>query len=127
MVFATCGQTRTPQLAAGVGGADGFVTDRGWCALARRWAVGAALGLLAGLLGSRWSTRIAAYHLQPRSWSLRAVAALLAVAATMLIVEAQDFDENLPMQRILAVTVLLTLAWFVGLNIRPTAKTLSNR
>ena len=90
-------------------------------------AVGAALGLLAGLLGSRWSTRIAAYHLQPRSWSLRAVAALLAVAATMLIVEAQDFDENLPMQRILAVTVLLTLAWFVGLNIRPTAKTLSNR
>ena len=87
-------------------------------------AVGAALGLLAGLLGSQWSARIAAHHWQPRSLSLRAVAALLAVAATMLIAEAQDFDENLPIQRILAVIVLLSLAWFIRQNMRPEVKTL---
>lgn len=90
-------------------------------------AVGAALGLLAGLLGSQWSARISAHHLQPHSRSLRAVAALLAVTATVLMLEAQDFDENLPLQRVLAVVVVLSLAGFVRQNLHSAAATLSNR
>jgi membrane-associated phospholipid phosphatase len=79
-------------------------------------AVGLSLGLLAGMLGTRLLARMDARHLQPGAWSLRLVALLLGVTAYVLATEAQDFDENLPLQYALVLVVLATLARFVQQN-----------
>ncbi|MBI2751139.1 MAG: phosphatase PAP2 family protein [Burkholderiales bacterium] len=79
-------------------------------------AVGLCLGLLAGMLGTRLLARMDAKHLQPGAWSLRLVALLLGATAYVLATEAQDFDENLPLQYPLVLVVLVTLARFVRQN-----------
>jgi len=76
-------------------------------------AVGLCLGLLAGMLGTRLLARMDAKHVQPTAWSLRLVALLLGVTAYALVTEAQDFDENQPLQYVLVLVVLGTLARFV--------------
>jgi membrane-associated phospholipid phosphatase len=79
-------------------------------------AVGLCLGLLAGMLGTRLLARMDARHLQPTAWSLRLVALLLAATAYALATEVQDFDENQPLQYLLVLVVMGTLARFVQQN-----------
>jgi len=75
-------------------------------------AVGASLGLLAGMLGTRLLARMDSKHLQPTGWSLRLVAGLLVATLVALLVEPQDFDENQPIQYFLAAVVLGSLVAF---------------
>ncbi len=75
-------------------------------------AAGMALGLLAGMLGTRLLARMDNKHLQPTAWSLRLVAMLLVATLVALLTETQDFDENLPLQYLLAVVVLGSLVAF---------------
>ncbi len=75
-------------------------------------AVGMALGLLAGLLGTRLLARMGSAHLKPTAWSLRLVAVLLVATLVALLTEAQDFEENLPLQYLLAAVVAGSLFAF---------------
>jgi NhaP-type Na+/H+ or K+/H+ antiporter len=79
-------------------------------------AVGLCLGLLAGMLGVRLLARMDARHLQPTVWSLRLIALLLVATVYALLTEAQDFDENQPIQYVLALVVLASLWRFVQQN-----------
>jgi membrane-associated phospholipid phosphatase len=77
-------------------------------------AVGASLGLLAGLLGHLLLQRMALHkHSQPQAWSLRAVALLLVLAVYHLGWTELDFPENLPLQYLLALVVVGSLVVFV--------------
>ena len=79
-------------------------------------AVGASLGLLAGMLGVQLLARMGPQHLRPTAWSLRLVALLLVATVYALLTEAQDFDENQPVQYVLAAVVVVSLAVFVKQN-----------
>jgi len=81
-------------------------------------AVGASLGVLSGLLGNVLLARMGPRHGQPTSWSLRAVAVLLAVTVYHLLSEALDFAENQPLQYLLAAVVVATLGVFVRQNFK---------
>lgn len=76
--------------------------------------VGAALGVLCGLLGQGLLARLPAQCLQPRHWSQRAVALLMLAAAYNLCIEALDFAENQHVQDALALVIgfsLLAFGW----------------
>ena len=75
-------------------------------------AVGLSLGLLAGLLGTRLLARMGIQHLRPTAWSLRLVALLLVATVYTLLTEAQDFDENQPIQYVLALVTVGSLVAF---------------
>lgn len=79
-------------------------------------AVGASLGVLAGLLGQWLWRRMGPQHSQPRHWSLRLVAVLLALALYSLLFDTLDFEENVPFQYLLAGVVAVSLAAFVWQN-----------
>lgn len=79
-------------------------------------AVGASLGLLAGLLGHVLWQRIGPAHLRPTAWSLRLVALLLAAAAYNLASAGLDFAEALPLQYALAGVIVVSLVAFVRQN-----------
>lgn len=79
--------------------------------------VGAALGVWAGLLGARWMSQLGPRHFQHTAWSLRLVAVLVTVATAILLTEAQDFDENVPLQLVLAFVAMLSLGRFVQINV----------
>ncbi len=79
-------------------------------------AVGACLGLLAGMLGQILLARVGPQHYQPDAWSLRLVAVLLVAAAYNLALDGLDFDEALPVQRALVVVIALSLIAFVWRN-----------
>lgn len=79
-------------------------------------AVGASLGILAGLLGHVLWQRMGPAHLRPTAWSLRVVAALLVVAAYNLASEGLDFDEALPLQYVLVGVIGVSLVAFVRQN-----------
>jgi membrane-associated phospholipid phosphatase len=79
-------------------------------------AVGASLGLLSGLLGHQLWTRLAPRHWAPRAWSLRLVAALVALAIFHMLTEALDFAENQPAQWVLAAVAVLSLLAFIRQN-----------
>ncbi len=81
-------------------------------------AVGACLGLLAGMLGARLLGHMGTQHLRPTAWSLRLVALLLAGTAYTLLTETQDFAENQPMQLVLAGVVVVSLFAFVVQNVK---------
>lgn len=72
-------------------------------------AVGAGLGLLAGMLGNVLLARLPARCLKAGHWSLRLLALLVLAAVYTLLTEALDFDENLPLQRVLAVLALASV------------------
>jgi membrane-associated phospholipid phosphatase len=77
-------------------------------------AVGAALGVLCGMLGQLLLVRMSPKHLQPTAWSLRLVAVLLCLALYHLLADELDFAENLPFQYALALVVagsLLAFGW----------------
>ena len=75
-------------------------------------AVGAGLGVLAGLLGNLLWRRLGAAYAQPQGWRLRAVAVLLAATVYVLLDEPLDFAQNTPVQQVLAVLVTGVLAVF---------------
>ena len=75
-------------------------------------AVGASLGLLAGLLGNLLLQRMGTRHFQADSWGLRLAAAAVAVSVYHLLTEALDFDENQPAQYVLAAVALASLIAF---------------
>lgn len=81
-------------------------------------AVGAALGLLAGLLGNVLLASVPARWLLAGSWALRLVAALVALALYHLLTEPLDFEENLPAQYGVALVAALSLAAFVRQTLR---------
>jgi membrane-associated phospholipid phosphatase len=81
-------------------------------------AVGASLGLLAGMLGVQLLARMDVKHLQPNAWSLHLVAVLLVATVYTLLTEAQDFAENQPVQILLAVVVGVSLFFFVRQNLK---------
>jgi membrane-associated phospholipid phosphatase len=80
--------------------------------------VGAALGVLSGLLGQYLLVRVPATFLQPTGWGLRIVALFMAAAAYNLTVEALDFAENQLVQDALAVVIVVTLAVFARRTLR---------
>ncbi len=80
-------------------------------------AVGASLGLLAGMLGARLLARMDTKHLQPTAWSLRLLALVLVATVFTLLTETLDFDENLPLQTLLAVVVTGSLVVFARQNL----------
>ena len=75
-------------------------------------AVGAGLGVLAGLLGNLLWRRLGSVYLQAQGWRLRAVAVLLAATVYVLLDEPLDFAQNTPVQQVLAVLVTGVLAVF---------------
>lgn len=79
-------------------------------------AVGASLGVLSGLLGQLLLARTtqAQYHIT--HWSLRLVAALVALAVYNLLTEEMDFAENLPLQFVVAGVALVSLLAFAMRN-----------
>ena len=79
-------------------------------------AVGASLGILAGLLGHVLWQRMGSAHLQPTAWSLRLVAALLVAAAYNLVSEGLDFAEALPAQYALTGVIAVSLLGFARQN-----------
>ena len=81
-------------------------------------AVGASLGLLAGLLGNQLLARMAPVHCQPTHWSLRLVAVLVALAVYHLLSEELDFAENGPLQLLLAPVAVVSLVVFAIRNAR---------
>jgi len=84
-------------------------------------AVGAGLGVLAGLLGHLLWRRLGALCVEPRGWRLRTVAALLAATVYVLLDEPLDFAQNTLLQQVLAAVVVVVLAVFVGRQLRPSA------
>jgi len=75
-------------------------------------AVGAALGLLSGMLGNVLLARMAPWHFQSTAWSLRLVSLLVLAAAYPLVDSGLDFAEALPVQRVLALMVLISVTVF---------------
>jgi membrane-associated phospholipid phosphatase len=75
-------------------------------------AVGACLGLLAGVLGNVLLSRMAPSHWQPTAWSLRLVALLVLAAAYPLVDAGLDFAEALPVQIVLALVALGSVGVF---------------
>jgi membrane-associated phospholipid phosphatase len=80
-------------------------------------AVGAALGLLSGMLGHLLWLRVPARWWVPASWPLRVVAVLQLVAVVHLLTEELDFAENQPLQVVLAVVVVISLTLFARQNL----------
>ena len=81
-------------------------------------AVGASLGLLAGLLGSVLLERLPAPWCLPGSWALRAVALVLALDAAALATQEGDFVENLPLQYALSVLIVCCVAAYVRQDVK---------
>lgn len=81
-------------------------------------AVGAGLGVLAGLLGNLLWQGLGAAYCQPQGWRLRAVAVLLAATVYVLLDEPLDFVQNTRLQQVLALLVVGVLAVFWGRQLR---------
>ena len=75
-------------------------------------AVGASLGLLAGLLGNVLLATLPLRCHAPQHWSLRLVALLVLGAAYFLLTEELDFAENQPLQWLLAAVAAVSVLAF---------------
>lgn len=75
-------------------------------------AVGMCLGLLAGLLGNVLLGALNPRQFESSSWGLRLIALAVGFAVYMLLTEPMDFDENLPLQRLVAVVAAASLLAF---------------
>jgi membrane-associated phospholipid phosphatase len=75
-------------------------------------AVGAALGLLSGMLGHYLLRRMGPRWMDPAGWPLRMVAGLVALSVYHLLFEELDFAENQPLQWVLAAVAVLSLLGF---------------
>jgi membrane-associated phospholipid phosphatase len=81
-------------------------------------AVGASLGLLAGLLGNVLLARVPTQWFAARHWSMRLLALLVLGAVYFLLTEELDFAENLPLQWGVAFVALLALLAFARRSAR---------
>jgi membrane-associated phospholipid phosphatase len=79
-------------------------------------AVGACLGVLAGLLGNLLWCRLGAEYGQARGWRLRSVAVLLAATVYVLLDAPVDFAENTPLQQVLAALVVAVLLRYLQVS-----------
>ena len=79
-------------------------------------AVGAGLGILAGLMGHVFLQRVDDTFLDPRGWRLRCVAAVLVFTVYTLLTEVLDFEENTVVQRMLAMLAATMLVVFIRQN-----------
>ncbi len=79
-------------------------------------AVGAGLGMLAGLMGHVLLQRLNAAYFDPKGWRLRCVAAALLMTIYTLLTEVLDFDENTVVQRMLAMLAATMLVVFIRQN-----------
>ena len=75
-------------------------------------AVGACMGVLAGMLGNLLWRRLGTVYWQARGWRMRSVALLLLGTVYVLLDEPLDFEENTALQRVLALVVLAALLGF---------------
>jgi hypothetical protein len=75
-------------------------------------AMGAALGLFAGLTGAWLCGRIPAQHQQVQSWLTRALAVLGGYALVVLLTDPMGFVQNMPAQLVLAGFLAINLAVF---------------
>ena len=82
-------------------------------------AVGIALGLWSGLLGNVLLVKVPQAWNDCRNWPLRCVALLVAAAVYVLSTSALDFDENLPLEHLLAILGAVTLAAFLRRTLVP--------
>jgi len=76
-------------------------------------AVGASLGLLAGLLGHQIWTRLPEQQFAPSAWGPRIAAVLVALSIFHLLTEELDFPENHGVQLVLAVVAGTSLATYL--------------
>lgn len=72
-------------------------------------AVGACLGVLAGMFGNLLWRRLGPAFLVPDGWRLRSVAVLLMGTVYVLLDEPLDFAENTMLQRVFAALVVAVL------------------
>ena len=82
--------------------------------------VGMALGIGCGLLGNGLLGRLPDKFCSVRSLAMRSVAVLVALAVYHLTTEALDFDENQPVQWVLAVVAAASLLAFAMRSVRAT-------
>ena len=78
--------------------------------------VGAVLGVLSGMLGQKLLARIDPRHFAPTDWVPRLIAILLIATTAMLVGDTLDFDENHPLQYLLAGIVTVSVGRFAYLN-----------
>jgi membrane-associated phospholipid phosphatase len=76
-------------------------------------AVGAALGVFSGLVGSRLSELIPAHSLLPQSWWVRSLACVATIAVYVLATDNMGFEQNLVWQYGLCVFLCLHLVQFL--------------
>ena len=79
-------------------------------------AVGASLGVLAGLLGHVLLRRMGSAFLVPHGWRLRSVAVLLVATVYVLLDEPLDFAENTMLQRVFAALVVAVLLRYLQVS-----------
>jgi len=77
-------------------------------------AVGAGLGVLAGMLGNLLWRRLGPAYGQPQGWRLRAVAMVLLATVYVLLDEPLDFPQNTLIQQVMAAVVVGVLAVFLS-------------
>lgn len=82
-------------------------------------AVGAGLGIFAGLLGHLVWRRLGAPYHNPHGWRLRSVAVALLATVWVMLDEPLDFVQNTAVQRVLAALVLGVLLVFAARQRRP--------
>ncbi|MFM7026155.1 MAG: phosphatase PAP2 family protein [Limnohabitans sp.] len=75
-------------------------------------AMGAVLGMVSGLFGAWLSHRIHERWLEPQSWLMRGVSLVGIYSVYVLLSDAMGFNENLSVQRLLAVFLAINLAQF---------------
>lgn len=84
--------------------------------------VGAGLGVLSGVLGQKLLARIHPRHFVPTDWSQRLIAAIFIATTAMLVGDTLDFEENHPLQYVLAGMVAITVFAFVRKSCTPIEK-----
>ena len=75
-------------------------------------AVGAAAGVLSGLVGAWLAQKISPQHLQPQSWLMRGVAALGFYSFYVLLEDEMGFEQNMPLHYPLALLLAVSLIIF---------------
>jgi len=76
-------------------------------------AVGAGLGVLAGMLGNLLWRRLGPAYGQSQGWRLRAVAMVLLATVYVLLDEPLDFPQNTLIQQVMAAVVVGVLSVFL--------------
>ena len=79
-------------------------------------AVGACLGVLAGMFGNLLWRRLGSAFLVPHGWRLRSVAVLLMGTVYVLLDEPLDFAENTMLQRVFAALVVAVLLRYLQVS-----------